>query len=147
MRCGTVDVVATDHYPTPAGQKHLGAILGCPSGHPGLATFLPVMLSEGVQRGRIEIGLIARLQARAAEIFGLPQKGAIRPGADADLVLVDWDAVRQVRGSELGSIVSYSPFEGMQLRGWPLWTMLRGRIIAAGGRLVGEPGYGQYLRE
>jgi dihydroorotase-like cyclic amidohydrolase len=146
VRRGQVDVVATDHCPTPRGRKHAGAILGCASGHPGLGTLLAGLLSEGVNRDRIDIGVVARLQARAAELFGLSTKGAIRPGADADLVLVDLDAERDPHHAELPSIAGYTPFDGLRLRGWPVWTMLRGRIIAREGRLLGAPGYGGYLR-
>jgi dihydropyrimidinase len=147
VRRGTVDVVATDHCPTPSGRKHLGAILGCASGHPGLGTLLPGLLSEGVNKGRIDLGAVARMQARAADLFGLPMKGAIRPGADADLVLVDLNAEREPHGADFPSIAGYTPFDGMRLRGWPVWTMLRGNIVSRDGHLLGPPGYGQYLRD
>jgi dihydropyrimidinase len=147
VRRGIVDVVATDHCPTPAGRKHTGAILGCASGHPGLGTLLAGLLSEGVNRGRIQLGDIARMQARAADLFGLPNKGAIRPGADADLVLIDLDLERDADGARFPSIAGYSPFDGMRLRGWPRWTMLRGKLIAGDGRVIGQPGYGRYLRD
>ncbi len=143
---GIVDVVATDHCPTPLERRKAGAILGCDSGHPGLGSLLPGLLSEGVSKGRIGLDTIARMQSRAAEIFHLPTKGAIRPGADADLVLVDLGSEREARGGNMGSIAEYSPFEGMRLRGWPVWTMLRGQIIAKNGLVAGRPGYGRYLR-
>jgi dihydropyrimidinase len=146
LRRGLIDVVATDHCPTPATRKHAGAILGCASGHPGLGTLLPALLSEGVNGGRIGLGNVARLQARAADLFGLPTKGAIRPGADADLVLIDLDEERVPRGADLPSIAGYTPFDGMRLRGWPVWTILRGKLIARHGRVVGPAGFGHYLR-
>ncbi len=143
---GTVDVVASDHNPMPRDRKPAGQVLDSPSGIPGMTTILPVLLSEGVRRGRIDLGRIARLQARCARIFGLETKGAIRPGLDADLVLVDLDRQRTVRGEDFGTVAGFDPFEGFTLTGWPEWTMVRGRIIARDGKVVGEAGYGQYLR-
>src|SRR5438128_1528953 len=83
--------------------QHAGAILGCASGHPGLGTPLPGLLSERVNRGRIDLGTVARMQARAAQLFALPSKGAIRPGSDADLVLVNLDLEREAHGAEFPS--------------------------------------------
>jgi dihydropyrimidinase len=143
---GTVDVVASDHNPLPHHRKPPGRVLESPSGIPGMTTILPVLISEGVHRARIDLGRIATLQSRCARIFGLETKGAIRPGLDADLVLVDLEEERSVRGAEFGTIAGFDPFEGITLRGWPVWTMVRGRIVAQDGRVVGEPGYGHYLR-
>jgi dihydropyrimidinase len=65
----------------------------------------------------------------------------------ADRQVVESEAKRVVRGAELGSIADYSPFEGVTLRGWPVWTMLRGQSIARDRKVVGDQGYGRYLRE
>ncbi len=111
-----------------------------------MATLLSGLLSAGVNAGQIGIGTVAKVQSRAAEIFNLPEKGAIRPGSDADLVLVDLDEERSANGADLGSIADYTPFNGMRLKGWPVWTMLRGRIVAQDGKVTGPPGYGRYLR-
>jgi dihydropyrimidinase len=111
-----------------------------------MTTVLPVLLSEGVHRGRIDLGRIARLQANCARIFGLETKGSIRPGMDADLVLVDLHRERTVRGEEFGTVAKFDPFEGLTLKGWPAWTMVRGQIVARDGEVVGAPGYGRYLR-
>lgn len=143
---GTIDVVASDHNPMPRDRKPRGRVLYSPSGIPGMTTILPVLLSLGVHGGRIDLGTIARLQASCARIFNLPTKGAIRPGLDADLVLVDVDHERTVRGEDFGTVAKFDPFEGLTLRGWPAWTMVRGRIVARDGQVVGVPGYGRYLR-
>lgn len=143
---GTIDVVGSDHNPMPRHRKPAGHVLESPSGIPGMTTLLPVLLSHGVHRGRIDLGRIARLQSRCAEIFRLETKGAIRPGLDADLVLVDLERERVVRGEEFGTVAQFDPFEELTLRGWPAWTMLRGRIVARDGQVVGPPGYGRHLR-
>ena len=146
IRSGTIDFVATDHCPTPLDLKGGPNVLACASGHPGLETMLPGLLSYGVNGGRITLGGIAQLQARAASVFGLAQKGAIVPGADADLVLVDLDIANVVKGEAMQSTAKYSPFEGVSLRGWPVWTMVRGAIVARDGRVVGKAGTGRYVR-
>jgi dihydropyrimidinase len=143
---GTIDAVGSDHNPMPRDRKPPGRVLHSPSGIPGMTTVLPVLLSEGVHRGRIDLGRIARLQANCARIFGLETKGSIRPGMDADLVLVDLHRERTVRGEEFGTVAKFDPFEGLTLKGWPAWTMVRGQIVARDGEVVGAPGYGRYLR-
>lgn len=142
---GTVDVVASDHNPMPRDRKPAGHVLDSPSGIPGMTTILPVLLHEGVNKGRIEIGRIAQMQARCASIFNLATKGAIRVGLDADVVLVDLEQERIVSGVEFGTIAGFDPYEGLTLRGWPAWTMVRGKIVARDGEVVGAPGYGRYL--
>ena len=143
---GTIDSVGSDHNPMPRNRKPRGRVLESPSGIPGMTTVLPVLLSEGVRKSRISIGDIARLQANCARIFGLETKGAVRPGLDADLVLVDLDRARTVKGEEFGTVAGFDPFEGLVLTGWPIWTMVRGRIVARDGEVVGPAGHGRYLQ-
>jgi dihydropyrimidinase len=80
-----------------------------------------------------------------AKIFGIwPQKGALQPGSDADLII--WDpAKRHVVGQEHG-ISDLSTFEGMELLGMPVMTMVRGEVVVDDGRLVGKQGTAQYVR-
>ena len=140
-----IDTVGSDHNPIPRQRKPRGKVLSSPSGIPGMTTLLPTLLSEGVRRGRIDLGDIARMQATCARIFGLTSKGAIRPGMDADLVLVDMDQERVVKGAEFGTVAGFDPFEDLTLTGWPSWTMVRGVIVARDGTVVGPPGHGRYL--
>ena len=145
MADGTIDTVGSDHNPMPRQRKPRGNVLSSPSGIPGMTTLLPALLSEGVIKGRISLGDIARLQARCAGIFGLASKGAIRPGLDADLVLVDLDRKRVVSGADFGTVAGFDPYEGLTLTGWPAWTMVRGTIVARDGSVVGPPGHGRYI--
>lgn len=81
----------------------------------------------------------------AARIFGLwPRKGSVAPGADADLTLIDLKKRRVVRAEDLIISADFTPYEGMELRGWPVLTLLRGRVIMGEGQPVGEPS-GEYL--
>jgi dihydropyrimidinase len=113
-----------------------------------VATLLPVMLSEGVNRRSIPIERIAAVVAEnPARIWGLfPRKGSLQPGTDADLVVVDLELEREVHAADLRSAADYSLYEGRTLRGWPVLTMVRGEVVARDGSLVGRPGYGRYLR-
>ena len=82
----------------------------------------------------------------AARIFGLyPQKGVIAPGSDADLVLID-PGIRKTLAREDFHVADYSPWEGWEVSGWPVVTLLRGRVIADHGRVLGQPGDGRLLR-
>ena len=145
LRDGALDVVGSDHGTTMRSSKHPGDPWSSSPGFPGIGTMLPVLLNDGVAAGRIDVGRIATLQARAAELFRLPGKGRIAVGADADLVVVDLARERVVEAGALGSASDFSVFEGLVLRGWPVQTYLRGRLVARDGALVGAPG-GRYLR-
>jgi dihydropyrimidinase len=146
LRDGLLDVVGSDHGTTMRDSKRPGDPFGSAPGFQGVGTILPVLLDHGIDRGRITIGTIARMQARAAEVFRIPGRGRIEPGADSDLVVVDLDRERRVDAAMLGGASDFSVLEGQVLRGWPAMTFLRGRLIAADGKLVGFPGQGGYVR-
>jgi dihydropyrimidinase len=82
----------------------------------------------------------------AARILGLyPQKGVIAPGSDADLVLID-PSISKTLAREDFHVSDYSPWEGWNVAGWPVTTILRGKVIVESGRLVGQLGDGQPVR-
>ena len=142
---GAVDTVGTDHCAVPLEKKE-GDIWSAAAAFPGMATTLPVLISEGHHRRGMPLQQIAQvLSGNAASIFGLPEKGSLRVGADADLVICDLDLEQDVRHENLGSACDYSILEGRRLRGWPVRTLVRGRTVAQEGRLVGEPA-GAFLR-
>jgi dihydroorotase len=124
---GTVDVIATDHAPHTREQKNTD-IWSAPSGVPGVETALPLLLGE-VLAGRFDRERVRDLTARnPAQIFDQPQKGRIEAGADADLVLVDPEATRKIRGTDLHGKTDWTPFEGMT-GVFPELTMVRGEIV------------------
>ncbi|WP_135820549.1 dihydroorotase [Halostella litorea] len=124
---GTVDVVATDHAPHTRAEKDAG-IRDAPSGVPGVETMLPLLLEEARQ-GRLSYERVRDLvAANPAAIFGLPNKGRIEAGRDADLVLFDPDDARPVRGEELHSKCGWTPFEG-RTAVFPELTLLRGEVV------------------
>ncbi|WP_433625961.1 dihydroorotase [Halomicrococcus sp. NG-SE-24] len=124
---GTVDVVATDHAPHTREEKDAG-IWDAPSGVPGVETMLTLLL-EQARKGNLSYDRVADLTARnPSEIFGLPRKGRIEEGRMADLVLVDPDATREIRGEDLHSKCGWTPFEGWT-GVFPRLTMVRGSVV------------------
>jgi dihydroorotase len=124
---GTVDVIATDHAPHTRAQKDAD-IWSAPSGVPGVETALPLLLEE-VGTDRLSAKRVRDLTARnPAAIFGLETKGRIEVGYDADLVLVDLDATRKIRGTDLHGKTDWTPFEGMT-GVFPELTMVRGEVV------------------
>ena len=149
LRDGTVDLVTSEHAPGERSEKEIGwrDIWKAWGGVPTIETMLPVLLSEGVNKGRISM---ARLQQVACEnparVFGLfPKKGAIRKGSDADLVIIDLKAKRTVRGSDLHYKVGWTPYEGWKLQGWPTMTIRKGSIICEEGQVLAKPGEADFL--
>ena len=151
---GVLDVVSSDHsgwsYGGARGKRVNGedaAFTDIPNGVPGLATRLPILFSEGVAKGRISAEQFVRLAAaNPARLFGLyPRKGAIAPGADADLVLWDPNARVTITNALLQQAIDYTPYEGMTVTGWPVATLRRGEVVMRDGRVQAEPGSGRYL--
>lgn len=142
---GTIDVVASDHVPRLRATKDK-PMWQASQGFPGTATILPVLLGEGYHKGRLSLRRIAQLLCSApADIFRLPAKGGFRIGMDADFALVDLGLTRRVVAAELGSYSDYSLYDGWELTGWPVATILRGTPVMQDGRIVGPPGLGRYL--
>ena len=147
LASGRIAAVGSDHVPNPRSLKMGdGTIEGATAASPGVATLLPLLWTFGVQAGRIRPEQLASVASEGpARLFGLfPRKGAIRPGADADLVVCDPATSRRVDPATLESAADYSAYEGIELVGWPTVTVLRGRVVAEGGRVVGPP-RGRYL--
>lgn len=150
---GTLGVFSSDHAPysfdtkgkLPKGDDTRFSEIA--NGVPGLETRLPLLFSEGVGKGRISLErYVAVTAANPAKAYGLyPRKGVIQVGSDADVVV--WDNEREVTitSSMLHDRVGYTPYEGMQVMGWPETTICRGRVVVDGGRLLAEAGNGDFL--
>jgi dihydropyrimidinase len=147
----TINVVATDHCPFfLETQKILGKddFTKCPSGIPGIEERIPLMYSEGVARGRINLRRFTDLCCtNPAKIFGFyPQKGILAPGSDADIVIIDPEKEVLLNSDDLHSNVDYSAYEGYTLHGWPVCTISRGEVIVRDGEFLGKPGRGKFLK-
>jgi len=144
---GRVDMVTSDHAPWRLDKKCNADIFANASGAPGVQTLLPTVFSEGLAAGRIDINTFARLIAeRPARAFGLyPRKGALTPGADADIVVIDPHASWCVTPETLHSNAGWSPYEGRTLQGRIIRTLVRGHLVYDGTNVVGRPGDGEFI--
>ena len=147
LRDGFFSYIASDHAPSNREQKKMGSIWEVPFGLPGIDTTLPIML-DSAARGRMRYPHLVELYAKMpALIYGLyPKKGALRPGSDADFVLVDPKAVYRLEDDAVISKAGWTPFAGRDLRGRVLATFVRGRRVAENGRCIEAAGWGRFVR-
>ena len=151
---GTFDVFSSDHAPyqfnaggkIPKGDKTTFKEMA--NGVPGLELRLPLLFSEGVQTGRIDMHRFVQLSStNHAKLYGLyPRKGTIAVGFDADLAIWDDKKEMTVRWTDLHDNVGYSPYEGRRLTGWPITVISRGRVVVENGTLNAGKGSGQFLK-
>lgn len=146
IRKGIIKCMGSEHIASLPLKSKPSDIWKAYPGFPGDG-FLPLMLSEGVNKGRISFEkLIEVCCCNPAKVFGIfPKKGIIGIGSDADLVIVDMDKKAKVTLETLHSPAGFSVYEGWQLKGWPVLTMVRGNIVMEGGEIVGKPGTGKYI--
>lgn len=149
LRNGAIDMIATDHAPHTPEEKAQAVIWRADCGFPGLETQMPLMLTA-VAEGRLTIEDYVRLSAEApACAFGLwPVKGRIAPGAHADIAVVDPRRRETIRAASLHSRGKVTPFEGREVTGVPIHTLVRGRFVQRDRRLVAETaGWGRQVTE
>ncbi len=152
VRSGVIDVIGTDHVPFLAALDRtpfLEDFWGAPPGIPALEEFLPLLLTA-VRQGRISLPQLVRATSEnAARLFGLwPRKGNLAVGADADLTIVDLAAeqVHDHRSLHTKARDTALMYDGFCFQGLPVMTVVRGRIAMRKGEVVGEPGWGQWVK-
>ena len=139
IRNGTVDVLGSDHAPHTLEEK-AQPYPQSPSGMTGVQTLLPVML-EHVHQGRLSLERLVDLtSAGQARIFGIAGKGRIALGYDADFSIVDLKAERRIDNRWIASRANWTPYDGMTVHGWPIATLIRGRVVMRDDQLIGTPG-------
>jgi dihydropyrimidinase len=143
-----IDTIGTDHVANRLKLKIGEDVWSSLAGFPGIGTLLPILLSEGVNKNRINLVQLAELTSlNAAKIFGLyPQKGAIQIGADADITLIDLKKEQKVAVEHFGAFSDYVVYEGWSLKGWPITTLVRGNLVSENMQVVGKPGYGRLVK-
>jgi len=143
LRDGTIDALASDHAPHLPEEKR-DDIWDAPAGVPGVETMLPLMLFS-VRRNLISLErLVDATAAKPARIFSLAGKGAIEPGRDADLVIVDTKNVSEIKADHLHSRADWTPYEGLEAI-FPQMTLVRGTVVYDGDLAV-SPGFGRFQR-
>jgi len=138
LRSGFIDTIGTDHVANDLKLKKAeGNFWNAPSGFSGLATMLPVMLSEGVNKEKVDLLKLSEIcSANASRIFGLfPKKGTIMKGSDADLTIVDMVKEQTVTPDILNSHSDYTIYDGWKLKGWPVMTIVRGKVVMEDGKV------------
>ncbi|MDE1863337.1 MAG: amidohydrolase family protein [Thaumarchaeota archaeon] len=148
VRSGNVNTIGTDHVANQLKLKIGGdTVWDALAGFPGMGTMLPILLSEGVNKDRITLPQLAGLTSlNTAKIFGLyPGKGTIQKESDADVVLVDLKAEKKVTAELLNGFSDYTVYEGWNLKGWPVKTIVRGEVVAENSEVTGRPGFGRFL--
>ncbi len=150
---GTFQVFSSDHAPyrfdasgkLPKGDKTTFNEIA--NGVPGIELRLPLLFSEGVQQGRLDLNQFVALTAtNHAKLYGLyPRKGTIAVGSDADIAIWDPEFETTVTAGLLHDNVGYTPYEGRQLKGWPVTVLSRGRIVVEDGKLLAQRGSGAFL--
>jgi dihydropyrimidinase len=145
---GVLTSFGSDHIAYTSQEKRGDNIWTTRPAFGGTGMILPVFLSKGVSAGRMTVRQIAELGSlNTARAFGLyPRKGTLRPGADADFVIVDLEREWTVRADELLSASDFSVYEGERLKGAVVLTAVRGEVIYRDGEMVGRPGYGRFYR-
>ena len=155
LAAGLIHTVATDHCPFWRADRRAG-VLGrsggvadfteVPGGLPGIESRMALVF-DGVRAGRISAADWVRVCSEApARAFGLwPRKGSLMVGADADVVVWDEARAKSLSAGDLDMAVDHSPYEGRVVSGWPELVTSRGRVVAEGGRFLGERGWGNYL--
>jgi len=135
---GVVDVLGSDHAPHTREEK-AKPYPQSPSGMTGVQTLVPLMLDH-VNAGRLTLERLVDLMAAGpARIYGIIGKGRIAAGYDADFTIVDLKAERTITNQWIASRCGWTPFDGVQVTGWPVATIVGGKMVMRDGELLGAP--------
>jgi dihydroorotase (multifunctional complex type) len=145
---GWIDTIATDHAPYGKELKEAGLddIFDAPNGMPGLDTFLPLLLN-GVSEGWLSLERLSAFSAeRPAQIFGIfPRKGIIALGSDADFVIVDMKKEVTITNDDQITACGWTPYDGMKVKGWPITSIIRGKIVLEYNEVLSNQGSGLFI--
>ncbi|MDE1844309.1 MAG: dihydroorotase family protein [Thaumarchaeota archaeon] len=148
IQVGKIDTIGTDHVANRLNLKLGGEnIWSALAGFPGMGTMLPILLSEGVNKGKINLQQLSNMTSlNTAQIFGMyPKKGTIQKSSDADIVLVDLKKEGKVSAETIDGFSDYTVYEDWNLKGWPVKTIVRGTVVAEDFKIVVKPGYGKFV--
>lgn len=151
LESGAVDFVATDHAPYEIKTEKIAEGMNIWTsfpGIPGTETMVPIIISEGYNKGKISLKRLVEILSKNPAIhYGLyPRKGSMGIGSDADFTVIDLDEEWVMDEKKMYSKAKYSPFDGMKIKGKIKKTILRGTVIFEDDKIVGQEGYGNYLK-
>lgn len=147
LQRGVLSVVSTDHVAQRRQVKEDSEWWEGPFGANGLQVSLPVFHDEAVNERGLSYNFLTNVMSRnPARTFGLSEKGTLEPGTDADVVIFDPDATYTIRAEDNASKADYSIYEGRTVQGKVETTLVRGEVIADDGEVIGEPGYGEFIK-
>jgi dihydropyrimidinase len=144
-----IDTIGTDHVANQLKLKLDGTnIWSALAGFPGIGTALPLLLSEGINKQRITLDQLIRVSSlNAAKIFSMyPKKGTLEVGSDADITMIDLKKELKVSNELFGGFSDYSVYEGWNLKGWPVQTIVRGKTISKDFEVIGKLGWGELVK-
>nr|WP_295236205.1 dihydroorotase [uncultured Brevundimonas sp.] len=137
MQQGVADVLGSDHAPHTKEEK-AKPYPASPSGMPGVQTLVPLMLTH-VANGRLSLERFIDLTSAGAQrVFGTANKGRMAVSYDADLTIVDLKAKRTITHDQQATRCGWTPFDGTEATGWPMATIVRGRVVMQDGELIGS---------
>ncbi|HBV13204.1 MAG TPA: dihydroorotase, partial [Brevundimonas sp.] len=144
MQQGVADVLGSDHAPHTKEEK-AKPYPASPSGMPGVQTLVPLMLTH-VANGRLSLERFIDLTSGGAQrVFGTANKGRMAVSYDADLTIVDLKAKKTITHDQQATRCGWTPFDGFEATGWPVATIVRGRVVMKDGELIGQA-HGQPVR-
>ncbi len=143
-----IDTIGTDHVANQLKLKLDGEnVWSALAGFPGIGTGIPLLLNDGVNQNRITLEQFVKITSQnAAQIFGMyPQKGSLEKNYDADITMIDLKKEKKVTSDLFGGFSDYIVYEGRNLKGWPVKTIVRGEIIADDFEVIGKLGHGKLV--
>ncbi|MGI9204487.1 MAG: dihydropyrimidinase [Woeseiaceae bacterium] len=153
LQNGTFQVYSSDHAPyrfDDTGKLHAGPDAEFPkiaNGLPGIEMRLPLLFSEGFINGRISLNHFVALAAtNVSKIYGMDHcKGSITEGKDADIAIWDPEVTRTVAAEDMHDNMEFTPYEGMEVTGWPTTVLQRGKVVIEDNELKAERGAGKFV--
>lgn len=150
LQAGSLSVVATDHCAFTTEQKRYGVgdFTKIPNGTGGLEDRMPMLWTHGVETGRLTPEeFVAVTSTNVAKVLNCyPRKGAILPGADADIVVWDPEKTKTIHADTQVSAIDYNVFEGKEVKGLPRFTLTRGHVAVHDGELRSQEGHGEFVK-
>jgi len=143
-----IDTIGTDHVANQLRLKLGGNdVWGALAGFPGIGTVIPILLNDGINQNRITLEQFVQFTSQnAAKIFGMyPQKGTLEKNSDADITMIDLKKEKKVTSDLFGGFSDYIVYEGRNLKGWPVKTIVRGEIVADDFEVIGKLGHGKLV--